>query len=122
MKTTSIAAALVAGLALAGGAAVAKPSANLSVDPVALAATKTAFDAWKSSGKIAGDSEKCFGVALAGENDCKAGAGTSCQGTQKIDYQGNSWSLVPKGTCEAIVSPAGKGSLSELARTKPSGA
>ncbi len=25
--------------------------------------------------------EKCYGVALAGKNDCKAGAGTSCAGT-----------------------------------------
>src|SRR5262249_33214978 len=68
------------------------------------------------------DSEKCFGVALAGESDCKAGAGTSCQGAQKVDYQSDSWSLVPKGTCEAIITPAGKGSLSELARTRPGGA
>lgn len=44
--------------------------------------------------------EKCFGVALKGKNDCKAGAGTTCAGTSKVDYQGNAWSYVPKGTCE----------------------
>lgn len=41
--------------------------------------------------------EKCYGVAMKGKNDCKAGAGTTCAGTSKIDYQGNAWSLVPKG-------------------------
>lgn len=44
--------------------------------------------------------EKCFGIALAGKNNCKAGAGTTCAGSSKVDYQGNAWSLVPKGTCE----------------------
>ncbi|POA77455.1 DUF2282 domain-containing protein [Pseudomonas sp. DP16D-R1] len=53
----------------------------------------------------AADGEKCFGVALKGKNDCKAGAGTSCAGTSKVDYQGNSWSMVPKGTCEQTASP-----------------
>lgn len=55
--------------------------------------------------------EKCYGVALAGENDCAAGAGTSCAGTSKVDYQGNAWKYVPKGTCESIETPKGKGSL-----------
>ena len=50
------------------------------------------------------DKEKCYGVALKGKNDCKAGAGTTCAGTSKIDYQGNSWSMVPKGTCDKTVS------------------
>jgi uncharacterized membrane protein len=49
--------------------------------------------------------EKCFGVALKGKNDCKAGAGTTCAGTSKIDYQGNAWKLVPAGTCAKTASP-----------------
>jgi uncharacterized membrane protein len=49
--------------------------------------------------------EKCFGVALKGKNDCAAGAGTSCAGTSKIDYQGNAWKLVPAGTCAKTASP-----------------
>jgi uncharacterized membrane protein len=57
--------------------------------------------------------EKCYGVALAGKNDCKAGAGTSCAGTSKTDYQGNAWKLVPKGTCTAMKTPKGTGSLTE---------
>jgi uncharacterized membrane protein len=58
--------------------------------------------------------EKCYGVALAGKNDCKAGAGTTCAGTSKTDYQGNAWKLVPKGTCTSMKTPKGTGSLTEL--------
>jgi uncharacterized membrane protein len=46
--------------------------------------------------------EKCFGVALKGQNDCAAGPGTSCAGTSTVDYQGNAWKLVPAGTCEKM--------------------
>ena len=55
--------------------------------------------------------ETCFGVSLAGKNDCAAGAGTSCAGTSKVDYQRNAWKLVPAGTCTKIKTPKGNGSL-----------
>jgi uncharacterized membrane protein len=55
--------------------------------------------------------EKCYGVAKAGHNDCKAGAGTTCAGTSKADYQTNAWKLVPAGTCVHIKTPKGHGSL-----------
>jgi uncharacterized membrane protein len=55
--------------------------------------------------------DKCYGVALKGQNDCKAGAGTTCAGTSKADYQGNSWKYVAKGTCESIGTPNGHGTL-----------
>lgn len=60
--------------------------------------------------------EKCYGVSLAGENDCKAGPGTTCAGTSTVDYQGNAWTLVPEGTCTSIETPHGMGSLSEVER------
>lgn len=60
--------------------------------------------------------EKCYGVSLAGQNDCAAGRGTSCAGTSKIDYQGDAWKLVPKGTCTTISTPHGKGSLTAIKR------
>jgi len=64
--------------------------------------------------------DKCFGVALAGENDCAAGPGTSCEGTSTVDYQGNAWSLVPAGTCEEIdVGDGRTGSLDALDRDLP---
>ena len=55
--------------------------------------------------------DKCYGVALAGKNDCKAGAGTTCAGTSKVNYQKNAWKLVPAGTCLKIKTPNGTGSL-----------
>jgi uncharacterized membrane protein len=55
--------------------------------------------------------EKCYGVALAGKNDCKAGAGTTCAGTAVKNYQTNAWKLVPAGTCVKIKTPHGFGSL-----------
>ena len=54
---------------------------------------------------------KCFGIALKGQNDCAAGAGTTCAGTSVVDYQKNAWKLVPAGTCTAIQTPDGHGSL-----------
>jgi uncharacterized membrane protein len=59
----------------------------------------------------AGKVEPCFGTALKGHNDCYAGAGTTCAGTSTVDYQGNAFKLVPKGTCTAISTPNGAGSL-----------
>ncbi|MEM1130049.1 MAG: DUF2282 domain-containing protein [Pseudomonadota bacterium] len=69
--------------------------------------------------------EKCFGVSLAGQNDCAAGPGTTCAGTSTVDYQGNAWTLVPEGTCADIELPAmadgtpRQGSLDELDRDLP---
>ena len=58
--------------------------------------------------------EKCYGVSMAGKNDCAAGPGTTCAGTAKMDYQGNAWKNVPAGTCTTIKTPKGMGSLSPL--------
>lgn len=69
--------------------------------------------------------EKCYGISLAGENDCAAGPGTTCAGTSTVDYQGNAWTLVPAGTCTEIELPAmadgtaREGSLEELTRDLP---
>ncbi len=63
----------------------------------------------------AGEVEPCFGAALKGQNDCFAGAGTTCAGTSSSDYQGNAFKLVPKGTCTSIKTPKGVGSLSPKA-------
>jgi uncharacterized membrane protein len=63
---------------------------------------------------IKGEREKCYGISLAGQNDCKAGAGTSCAGSSKVNYQGNAWKYVAKGTCTSIKTPTGVGSLSPI--------
>jgi len=73
----------------------------------------------------AASKEKCFGVSLAGANDCAAGPGTTCAGTSVTDYQGNAWTLVDEGTCASIELPAmadgtaRTGSLEELDRDLP---
>ncbi len=64
--------------------------------------------------KMMAGMEKCYGVSLAGKNDCKAGAGTTCAGTSKTDYQANAWKNVPAGTCTTIKTPHGMGSLEPL--------
>jgi len=73
--------------------------------------------------------EKCYGISMAGQNDCAAGAGTTCAGTSTVDYQGNSWKLVPAGDCmkygveESMADYAlpgdRKGSLEPLERDRP---
>ncbi len=88
-----------AALALALGSAL-----NLAAVPM----TAQAADA----------SEKCYGIALKGQNDCAAGAGTSCAGTSKVDYQSDAWKLVPKGTCEQTDSPSSDTGFGQLAAYK----
>ena len=75
-----------------------------------------------SAAQASGAQEKCYGIALAGQNDCAAGAGTTCAGTSKVDYQGNEWKLVPAGTCTTMTLPEGRtGSLTPLTRDLPEG-
>jgi uncharacterized membrane protein len=64
----------------------------------------------------AADMEKCYGIALKGQNDCAAGEGTSCAGTSAIDYDGIHWKYVEKGKCEAMNTPFGPGSLTPIKR------
>jgi uncharacterized membrane protein len=83
-------------------------------------ALAAAFTAYAAVPAAAADQVKCFGVSLAGENDCAAGPGTTCAGTSKVDYQGNAWTLVDAGTCESMELPGGRmGSLEPLKRDLP---
>ena len=92
---------------------------------VALVGAVAASFATHASTATAMEKEKCFGVSLAGKNDCAAGPGTTCAGTSKVDYQGNAWTLVDAGTCTSIELPAmadgtaRMGSLEELDRDLP---
>lgn len=69
-----------------------------------------------SSSAHAGAKEKCYGIALKGQNDCAAGAGTTCAATSRVDYQGNAWKLVDKGVCETTQTPFGPGALAAIKR------
>jgi len=69
-------------------------------------AVAAAMPAHSATAAEAAGKEKCYGSSLAGENDCAAGAGTTCAGTSTVDYQGNAWTLVDAGTCAEIELPA----------------
>ena len=92
MKSRNLAIAAIALATLASGAALAQDKKDMKKDAM----------------------EKCYGVSMAGKNDCAAGPGTTCAGTSKKDYQGNAWKHVPKGTCTGIKTPNGMGSLTPL--------
>jgi uncharacterized membrane protein len=99
---STLAPAAALGLALALGCALTLVSASAAAQDD------------KTMAKM---NEKCFGVAMKGKNNCAAGPGTTCAGTSKVDYQGNAWSLVPKGTCAKTASPTsptGMGQLKEF--------
>jgi uncharacterized membrane protein len=83
----------------------------------AIASVASAGPLTKAEAKaaVAAHKEKCFGVALKGQNDCAAGPGTTCQGTSTVDFQGNAWKFVRGGTCTSIEVPSGKhGSLTPV--------
>ena len=93
-------------------------SLNLALaGSLAAALTASALPASAQDNK---DTVKCYGVALAGQNDCAAGPGTTCAGTSTVDYQGNAWKAVPAGTCETMEVPGDRmGSTEPLTRDVP---
>lgn len=99
---------------------------STTVKSLAIAgAVAAAMTAHTTTTAQAASKEKCYGVSLAGANDCAAGPGTTCAGTSVTDYQGNAWTLVDAGTCESIELPqmadgtARAGSLEALDRDLP---
>ena len=108
MTNAKMSALLAGALAAAAGALAASPA---GADDAAMKKQIAKTLDTLNTGRF----EKCFGVALKGQNDCYAGGGTSCAGTSADDYQGNSFKLVAKGTCTAIRTPNGAGSLTPKA-------
>jgi uncharacterized membrane protein len=45
--------------------------------------------------------EKCFGVAKAGQNDCATGK-HACATLTKVDRDPDDWKMIAKGTCEKL--------------------
>jgi uncharacterized membrane protein len=90
-------------------------SRNLAITAVTLAALVSGAALAQDKGaSIKGEKERCYGISMAGKNDCAAGPGTTCAGTSKMDYQGNAWKYVAKGTCTTMKTPKGMGSLKEV--------
>jgi uncharacterized membrane protein len=89
-----------------------------TIQMAALAASLTAVAAAASAEPVRPQPgmDKCYGISLAGRNDCAAGAGTSCAGTSRRNYQGNAWKYVARGTCTRIQTPRGPGSLTPTNR------
>jgi uncharacterized membrane protein len=78
-----------------------------------LAAALAVVSAKAGPAAVQPGADKCYGVSLAGNNDCAAGAGTSCAGTSTADYDAHAWRYVPKGSCESMMTPKGHGSLTQ---------
>ncbi len=54
--------------------------------------------------KVKGPKEKCYGITMAGENDCGNLAGThSCESQSTVSYDAGEWQFVAKGTCASTV-------------------
>ena len=102
-RLAALASAMIAAASLAGCSSekAASPE-ETSVKAIDKAATELAAQ------------EKCYGIALAKQNDCAAGPGTSCAGTSTVDYQGNAWKFTEAGECEKM-----GGSLTEVADNDP---
>ena len=103
-------------------------SAKLAVTTLALAgamstalatlATAAPLTKAEADAAVAAKKEKCFGVALKGQNDCAAGPGTTCQGTSTVDFQGNAWKFVQGGTCTSIDAAGRQERLAEAGLTR----
>ena len=74
-----------------------------SLAPLAIAGSLAAALSALSLPAVAQEAamEKCYGVALKGQNDC-ASASHNCAGHSTVDYDKASWKNVPKGTCVSM--------------------
>ena len=89
--------------------------ASAMATAIASMATAAPLTPAQAKADLGAHMQKCYGVALKGQNDCAAGPGTTCQGTSTMDFQGNSWKFVIGGTCTSIVVPGGQhGSLTPI--------
>lgn len=70
----------------------------------AAVATAIGFAAQISAANAADemDKEKCYGISLAGKNDCASTGNNSCAGTAKSDYEKGAWKFVAKGSCTGM--------------------
>lgn len=48
------------------------------------------------------EKERCYGIAMAGKNDCAATGNNSCSGQSKADYDAKAWKYVAKGSCATM--------------------
>lgn len=75
---------------------------NQSSLMIAAIGSLLAFGAVTATAADDAGTEKCYGVAKAGKNDC-AGGKHACAGQSKKDNDANEWVKLPKGTCDRLV-------------------
>ena len=78
-----------------------KTTTSKSILATAVAGLLAAGFAGGACAQGAAETEKCFGVAKKGQNDCGT-ASHSCAGKATRDKDPSEWKLVAKGTCEKI--------------------
>ena len=71
---------------------------NKSILTLALAGSLASALASIAAPADAADTEKCYGVAMKGQNDCAAGS-HACAGHSTVDFDKASFKLVPADTC-----------------------
>ena len=63
---------------------------------------------------LAQEKEKCYGISVAGQNDCaNLSESHSCAGQSKVGADVNEWKYVAKGTCAEM-----KGLTADAAKAK----
>jgi uncharacterized membrane protein len=72
-------------------------SSNLSLAAAVAAAALMSAGAQAQTANA--DKERCYGISMAGKNDCAATGNNSCSGQAKMDYDAKAWKYVAKGTC-----------------------
>jgi uncharacterized membrane protein len=68
----------------------------------AAVAAATLMSAGASAQMANTDKEKCYGVSMAGKNDCASTGNNSCSGQSKADYDAKAWKYVAKGSCATM--------------------
>jgi uncharacterized membrane protein len=76
-----------------------------SIAALVAGAALTAVAAQAADKAVGGpEREHCYGIAKAGENNCAAANGKhSCAGQAKVNFSGQEFKEVAKGTCEQMM-------------------
>lgn len=103
-KYSVLMATALAGLTLT---ACSKPAESMPKEDASVAAPVAAAPAAAPAAMAAdaghANSEKCFGIAMAGKNDCATKTGShSCAGQSTKDKDPAEWKYVDKGTCAGM--------------------
>ncbi|MBX3453715.1 DUF2282 domain-containing protein [Ferrovibrio sp.] len=77
-------------------------SQNLALAALATAVGAAIAISSPASAQQSADKERCYGISMAGKNDCASTGNNSCAGTAKMDFDKGAWKYVAKGTCTSM--------------------